>query len=45
MVRAAARRSIDAVLAQDFDRLILAHGQIIQKDAREIVRQTYAGWL
>lgn len=43
--RPAARRSIDAVLAQDFDRLILAHGQIIQKDAREIVRQTYAGWL
>jgi hypothetical protein len=40
--RRAARRSVDAVLAVDFDTLILAHGNVLRDGAREAVQATYA---
>ena len=39
--RAAARRSIDALLEHDFDRAIIAHGDAIPRDAKEAVRETF----
>ncbi len=39
--RAAARRSVDALLEQDFDRIVLAHGDIIGGGGPAIVRRTY----
>lgn len=42
--RKAARRSIDAILDWDFRRLILAHGPILEQDARQAFRQAFA-WL
>lgn len=40
--RPATRRSIDALLAQEFDRVIVAHGDIVPRDGPEAVRRTYA---
>jgi hypothetical protein len=40
--RAAARRSVDALLEHDFDRVVLAHGDILDTDGRATVRRTYA---
>jgi hypothetical protein len=37
----AARRSIDALLAQDFDRIVLAHGDIIPSGGKEALQSTY----
>jgi hypothetical protein len=37
----AARRSVDAVLEHDFDRLIVAHGDVIERDAKPIVRESF----
>jgi hypothetical protein len=42
--RRAARRSIDRLLAHDFDRVILAHGRVLQSGGREAVREAYR-WL
>jgi hypothetical protein len=42
--RAAARRSLERVLAWDFDRVILAHGAVLESGGKEIVRQAF-GWL
>lgn len=40
--RRAARRSIDALLERPFDRVILAHGQILETGGRAAVRETFA---
>lgn len=40
--RRAARASLERVLACDFDRVILAHGDIIERGGKEAVRQTFA---
>lgn len=42
--RAGARRAIDAILAFDFERVVLAHGRIVEAGGRDVVRATYA-WL
>lgn len=42
--RAALRRSVDRILALQFRRVVLAHDQIIEEDARERLRQAFA-WL
>jgi hypothetical protein len=38
---AAARRSLDKLLACDFDAVVLAHGDLIAKDGRAAVQQTF----
>ncbi|MFW2387915.1 MAG: DUF4336 domain-containing protein [Polyangiales bacterium] len=40
----AARRAIDQMLDWDFDRIVLAHGDIIERDGREHLRDAYT-WL
>lgn len=42
--RAAAERSIEHILAWDFDRLIMSHGDILEADARDTLAGTLA-WL
>lgn len=42
--RAAARRSLDAVLARPFDRLVVGHGAPLGSGAREAIAAAYA-WL
>lgn len=42
--RGLARRQIDRILAWDFDKIILAHGHIVERDGRDVVRRAYA-WL
>lgn len=42
--RKAARRSMDAILARDFDRIILAHGAVIDSGGQDALRGAYA-WL
>jgi hypothetical protein len=42
--RAGLRRSIDRVLAWDFDRVLLAHGDALETGGREALRDAYA-WL
>jgi hypothetical protein len=40
--RDATRGSFQRILSWDFDRVILAHGDLIERDAREIFRRAYA---
>jgi Domain of unknown function (DUF4336) len=40
--RPAARRSVDVVLAQDFDRLVIAHGDIIEHGCKAALRDGLA---
>ena len=42
--RGLARRSLEKLLSWDFDKLIIAHGPCIQKDAREFVERAFR-WL
>lgn len=42
--RQAAREQVDRMLAWDFDRVILAHGGLIETDGRDVLRRAYA-WL
>lgn len=42
--RAAARASIDRVLDWDFDRVVMAHGQVLERGGREALRDATA-WL
>lgn len=42
--RPAARRSLDRLLTEDFDRIVLAHGRILPSGGREAVRNAYR-WL
>jgi hypothetical protein len=42
--RSAARRSLAKLLSWDFDRLILAHGACIERDARQFIQQAFR-WL
>lgn len=43
--RAAAKRSFEQLLEHDFERAIIAHGEIVASGAKDAVRQTYAGWV
>ena len=40
--RRAAREQIDRMLAWDFDRIVLAHGDIIETGGRDVLRNAYA---
>ena len=42
--RSAARASLQGILAWDFDRVIMAHGQVLKRGGREALRAGYA-WL
>ena len=42
--RAAAREQVDRMLAWDFDRIVLAHGAIIEAGGHQVLRRAYA-WL
>ena len=42
--RAAARRSVDRVLAQPFERLVVGHGAPLTSQARDALTRAYA-WL
>ena len=42
--RAAAREQVDRMLAWDIDRIVLAHGGIIETGGQEVLRRAYA-WL
>src|SRR5262249_32248665 len=41
---AAARVSIDRLREHDFDRVVVSHGRIIERDGKDAVRATFA-WL
>ena len=36
------RADLDRILAWDFDRVVLTHGEIVEKDGRELLRDAYA---
>ena len=40
--RAAARASLERVLSWDFDRIILAHGYLIETDGKRVLREAYS---
>jgi hypothetical protein len=42
--RVAARKSLERILAWDFDRVVVAHGEILESGGREALREGYA-WL
>jgi hypothetical protein len=42
--RRAARESLERILAWDFDRVVVAHGDVLESGGREALRQGYA-WL
>jgi hypothetical protein len=42
--RAAARASLERILAWDFDRVIVGHGDVLERGGREALREGYA-WL
>jgi len=42
--RAAARRCMERILEWDFDRVIVAHGDVLERGGREALRRGY-GWL
>ncbi|MBI1818539.1 MAG: DUF4336 domain-containing protein [Deltaproteobacteria bacterium] len=42
--RHAARQSLEKILAWDFDRVVVAHGDVLQSGGREALRQGYS-WL
>lgn len=42
--RRLARRQVDRILAWDIDRIVLAHGALVEGDGRETVRRAYS-WL
>jgi hypothetical protein len=42
--RAGAREQVDRMLAWDIDRIVLSHGDLIERDGREVLRRAYA-WL
>jgi len=42
--RPAARASLERLLAEDFDRIVLCHGEVLERGGREALRLTY-DWL
>ena len=42
--RDAARQSLERILAWDFDRVVVAHGDVLESGGREALREGYA-WL
>ena len=42
--RRAARESLERILAWDFDRIIVSHGEVLESGGHEILRRGYS-WL
>jgi hypothetical protein len=42
--RRAARQSLERILAWDFDRVVVAHGDVLERGGREAIRRGYS-WL
>jgi hypothetical protein len=42
--RAAARESLDAILAWDFERVVVCHGVVLQRQGKRLLREAY-DWL
>jgi hypothetical protein len=42
--RKALRASIDRILAWDFDRVVVTHGEVLERGGRKALREAYA-WL
>ena len=42
--RGLARRQVERILAWDIDKIVLAHGDLVERDGRDVVRRAYA-WL
>lgn len=42
--RESARAQLDRMLAWDIERIVLAHGEMVESDGREVLRKAYA-WL
>ncbi len=42
--RAAARESLDAILAWDFERIVVSHGVVLHRQGKRLLREAYA-WL
>ncbi len=40
--RAAARRSLDRILAWDFDRIVMSHGEVVSTGGHRLVEQAFA---
>ena len=40
--RRAARRSLDALLAWDFDRIVVSHGEVLERGGRDALRTAFA---
>ena len=40
--KAAARRSLDALLAWDFDRVVMSHGEVLESGGRARLEQAFA---
>jgi len=40
--RAACRRFVERVLAWDFDRIVLSHGDLVERDGKDVLRDAYA---
>lgn len=40
--RAAARRSLDRILAWDFDRIVMSHGEVVETGGRRLLEQAFA---
>ena len=40
--RAAARRSLDRILAWDFDRIVMSHGEVLETGGRRLLEQAFA---
>lgn len=38
---AAARRSLDALMEHDFDRIVIAHGDVVARDGKAALRETF----
>lgn len=39
--KAAARESLEKILAWDFDKIVISHGELIEKDARQVARTAW----
>ena len=39
--RAAARRAIEQILAWDFDRMVIAHGELFERGAKDALREAW----
>ena len=42
--RRVARRQVDRILEWDFEKAVLSHGAMVERDGREVMRHAYA-WL